>query len=71
MNKIFVRPATDGLNLTHPTKNSVLPDTGGYWPDDQFTARRLRDGTIFAVKKNISLPTTISPAAEKKNKDEK
>ncbi len=76
MNKIFVRPATAGQNLTHPAGNIVLPDAGGYWPDDQFTARRLRDGNIIAVNKNIPLPTPISPTAAsaanmKKNKDEK
>lgn len=42
---IAVRPTSKGMALAHPV-SGPLPDDGGEWPNDQFTARRLLDRDI-------------------------
>ena len=49
MADIAVWPVREGMNLAHPVAGA-LPDSGGDWPADQFTFRRLRDGDITRTK---------------------
>lgn len=48
--KIGVRPARPGMKLVHMPSHTALPDEGAHWPNDQFTARRLRDGDIVKAE---------------------
>lgn len=46
MGMIYVKPKP-GTTIKHFTQKKFeppLPPEGGWWPDDQFTARVLRDG---------------------------
>ena len=46
--KIFVRPKP-GIVLRHLSQHrsaKPLPPQGGWWPNDQFTHRRILDGGI-------------------------
>lgn len=42
---LAVKPARKGMALSHPV-SGLLPDEGGSWVDDQFTARRLIDKDV-------------------------
>ncbi len=51
--KIYVQPKP-GLVLRYEPggRNPAaqpLPAAGGWWPDDQFTKRRIRDGDLVVV----------------------
>lgn len=42
---IKVFPGTDGANLSHPSAGPIKA-SGSMWPQDQFTFRRLADGSV-------------------------
>lgn len=60
MADIAVKPARKGMGLSHPSAG-LLADEGGFWPEDQFTFRRLRDGDIKRVEDQ---PEAEQPKAE-------
>jgi len=47
--RVRVTPATDDIRrvLTHPSNGTKFPESGSVeWPLDNFTKRRLRDGSV-------------------------
>ena len=55
---IFVK-ANPGMKLKHPSlhgSQTHLPESGGYWPDDAFTHRRVRDGGVVIADPNEAAP---------------
>jgi hypothetical protein len=66
MADIAVKPAREGMSLAHPVAG-LLPDEGGFWPEDQFTFRRLRDGDITRADQEAEAEEPKSaPAAPSK-----
>ena len=61
METIRVKPARAGMGLVHPV-GGPLPDKGGLWPNDQFTARRLRDKDIEEPKDETASPNAETTA---------
>ncbi len=55
---LAVRPARAGMKLVHPSGGRPLPDAGGFWPDDSFTNRRLRDGGVCVYDPDVKAVET-------------
>lgn len=62
MQFVDVRTKREGHSLTHPT-GPVATNAGGRWPNDQFTARRLRDDDIEIVENDPAPQPTVADAA--------
>lgn len=62
--KIAVKPARKGMNLSHPIEGE-LPDGGGLWPADQFTFSRLRDKDIRRSEEESEQPPPKPKATAK------
>lgn len=45
---VAVKPASADARQSHPFAGP-LPAAGGFWPADQFTFRRLRDGDLVRL----------------------
>lgn len=60
---IEVRTKAEGASLTHPC-GAVATNSGGQWPSDQFTARRIVDGDIEKVP-----PAEAAPVVPPKSDD--
>ena len=52
---VAVKPARAGMGLKHPV-SGVLPDEGGEWQLDQFTALLQREGSILRVETQDKAP---------------
>jgi hypothetical protein len=65
MVQVWAKDAAMAALLTHPlTKVGFTdPSLPANWPDDQFTARRIRDGDVTTTDPNAGEPRTSRRAS--------
>ena len=62
-NRIKVYPGHDGAGLIHPKAGALSGGEGGtMWPADNFTHRRIADGSLVTESMRTILPD--SPASQ-------